>query len=210
MPDGTCVLYRSDGTPLRQWNADGSIVTFDRQGRPASGTTAHGMHHPSPGPAPTTPRTPLVVDQPDGQARPVGVTFPDGTRARYQYQPDGGRVVHYSTGVVTTEDGAGRILAERLPDGTVLNAFDREGRPIGGTAPGGRPLRLQQPIDASAMPPGVPAVVDPAGPVVRQVTADGTRRSRSPSVVADAIGEAVGARRPRTRMPPASAPGRCS
>jgi YD repeat-containing protein len=102
------------------------------------------------------------------------VTFPDGTRAQYEYRPDGGRVVHYSTGVVTTESGTGRIVAERLPDGTVLNAFDRDGRAIGGTAPGGGQLRLRQPLDAPALPPGAPAVVDPGGPVVRQVTANGT------------------------------------
>ena len=102
------------------------------------------------------------------------MTFPDGTQARYEYQPDGGRVVRYSNGVVTTENGAGGIVSQRLPDGTLLTSFDRAGRPTGGSTAGGRPLPAQQPVDAPAMPPGTRTAVDPGGPVVRQVTADGT------------------------------------
>jgi YD repeat-containing protein len=173
MPDGTRVLYRTDGTPIRQCNVDGSIVALDARGRPQTQTTADGPDHPSPGPAPTVAGTALVVDRQDSQGRPVGVTFPDGTRARYEYEPDGGRVVHYSTGVVTAEDRAGRVLAERLPDGKVLTSFDSKGRPIGRTASGGQPLRAQQPVDGTALPPGVSAVVDPGGKTVRQVTSDG-------------------------------------
>jgi YD repeat-containing protein len=173
MPDGTRVLYGTDGSPIRQWNVDGSIVSFDAQGQPQTRATVDGANHPSPAPASTATHPALVVDQPDGQGRPVGVTFPDGTRAVYQYQPDGGRVVQYSTGVVTTEDGAGHILTERLPDGTVFTSFDSAGRPVG-TTPGGQPLRVQQPTDAPAMPPDPAAVVHPGAQVVRQVTSDGT------------------------------------
>ncbi len=55
MPDGTRIEYRPDGTPLRQWNPDGSTVVFDRHGRPVSGTTAKGapVHYP---PEPTVAR----------------------------------------------------------------------------------------------------------------------------------------------------------
>jgi YD repeat-containing protein len=171
MPDGTRVLYGTDGSPIRQWDVDGSVVSFDAQGQPQTRATVDGGNHPSPAPASAATHPALVVDQPDGQGPPMGVTFPDGTRAVYQYQPDGGRVVQYSTGVVTTEDGAGHILTERLPDGTVFTSFDSSGRPIGGTTPGGQPLRVQQPTDAPADAAGV---VDPGAQVVRQVTSDGT------------------------------------
>ena len=37
MPDGTRVLYGTDGTPIRQWNVDGSIVSFDLKGGAEAG-----------------------------------------------------------------------------------------------------------------------------------------------------------------------------
>jgi YD repeat-containing protein len=175
MPDGTRVLYRTDGMPIRQWNVDGSIVSFDAQGRPQTPMTADGAHQPSSHPVPDGAPKALVMDKPDGQGRPVGVTFPDGTQARYAYEPDGGRVVHYSTGVVTTEDKAGNILAERLPNGTVLTAQGSQGQPIGGAARGGQLPGAQQMVATAAMPSqDGTTVVDPAGKPVRQITADGT------------------------------------
>jgi YD repeat-containing protein len=175
MPDGTRVLYRADGMPIRQWGADGSIVSFDSQGNPVTETTVDGREQPPTHGTPPADPANLVADQPDGQGRPSGVTFPDGTRARYEYQPDGGRVVRYSTGVVTTEDGTGRLLTERLPDGTLYNSFDSQGRPNGGTLPDGDPFQQRYtPEGPVRQPPGVPAIVDPGGQPVRQVTADGT------------------------------------
>jgi YD repeat-containing protein len=185
MPDGTRVLYRPDGTPVRRWDVDGSIHSFDAQGRPVSEATADGTKHPA---ASATlaahHQKALVVDQPDGHARPLGVTFPDGTQARYEYMPDGGRVVSYSTGVVTTEDPWGHLLTERLPDGTVLTSFDSDGRSLGtvpeGGAPEPRPVRgaVAQPAGVSADDPRLAyrdrTMVNPAAPAARQVTADGT------------------------------------
>ncbi|WP_345634397.1 hypothetical protein [Rugosimonospora acidiphila] len=175
MPDGTRVLYGADGLPIRQWNADGSIVSFDAQGNPVTETTADGTQQPPPQRNPPADPANLVTDRPDAQGRPMGVTFPDGTLARYEYQPDGSRVVRYSTGVVTTENGVGQLLTERLPDGTVYNGFDSQGRPISGTLPDGSAFQLRYTADGPVrQPPGTPATVDPGGQPVRQVTADGT------------------------------------
>jgi YD repeat-containing protein len=49
MPDGTRVEYRLDGTLARQWNPDGTVVTYDDHGRPVRRDGAAGLSA-APGP----------------------------------------------------------------------------------------------------------------------------------------------------------------
>ncbi|WP_433385983.1 hypothetical protein [Micromonospora sp. KLBMP9576] len=101
MSDGSVVTYDPDGRAIRQVTPDGTVFDhFDAAGRPGQAVLA-------------------------GSGDRVAITY-DGDLSTWSYS-DGSRV---------TRDADGDPVRQQTADGAVFDRFDGEGRPTHGTVPG--------------------------------------------------------------------------
>ncbi|MEU8210350.1 WXG100 family type VII secretion target [Micromonospora sp. NPDC049044] len=139
--DGSIVTYDPDGRVIRQVTADGTVFDhFDAAGRPGQAALA-------------------------GSGDRVSITY-DGDQSTWHY-PDS----------TVTRNGEGDVVRLEAADGTVFDRFDADGRPLHGTLPDGAgAVDIGYRGDESTWTyrDGGRVTRDADGGVVRQQTADGT------------------------------------
>ncbi|MDQ0369985.1 hypothetical protein [Catenuloplanes indicus] len=144
--------------------SDGSTAEYDAGGELVRRTTPDGV----------------VYETFDAQARPTG-GHTDAAQFTINY-PEAGNGSESGTGSASVEyTAAGDILRQRTADGTVLEAFDADGRPHEGSTSSGVHFDIEYRADGRTVhsfDDGTVVQYDQGGRVTRQETPDGTVYSR--------------------------------
>ncbi|MDR7274219.1 hypothetical protein [Catenuloplanes atrovinosus] len=141
--------------------ADGSTVVFDAAGDVVSQRLADGT----------------VFSSFDGENRPLKGETPEGDRFTMSYDAASGSTMSYGDGSSVGLDADGKVISQRLADGTAFTSFDGDGRPLTGRTPEGERFTISYDAGGGSTmsyADGSSVVFDAAGEVTRQTLADGT------------------------------------